>query len=100
MDLKIQHSCGLTTLQLKSSGFSFPQTNPHCALHRSTAAVIPTRGGYAEAVMTIHFSRCHFYAFGRKEICTIDPLEWCSLVRGLSELGNNELCSMRVLLGY
>lgn len=56
-DLKIQRSCGLTTSQLKGSGSGFPQSDPHCALCRSTAAVIPTRRGYAEAVMTIHFLR-------------------------------------------
>lgn len=58
MDLKIQHSCGLTTSQLKVSGFGFLQSDPHCALHCSTAAVIPTRTGSVEAVMTIHFLRC------------------------------------------
>lgn len=58
MDLKIQRSCGLTTSRLKGSGFGFLQSDPHCALHCSTAAVIPTRSGSAEAVMTIHFLRC------------------------------------------
>lgn len=58
MDLKIQHSCSLTTSQLKGSGFAFLQSDPHCALRCSTAAATPTRRGSAEAVMTLHFLRC------------------------------------------
>lgn len=110
MDLKIQRSCGLTTSQLKGSGFGFPQSDPHCALCRSTAAVVPASRGYAEAVMTLHFF----------ELPVIKPLEEGKSVHGpavmagrgngrmcdrgddicgMSELGTEELCSVRVL-GY
>ena len=66
MDLKIQRSCGLTTSQLKGSGFGFPQSDPHCALHHSTAALVPTRRGYAEALMTIHFLKCRLPCLWKK----------------------------------
>lgn len=58
MDLKIQHSCGLTTSQLKGSGFVFAQPDPHCALFCSTAAVTHTGSGYEGAAMTAHLLRC------------------------------------------
>lgn len=70
MDLKIQHACGLTTSRLKGSGFGFLQSDPHCALHCSTAAVIPTRSGSVEAVMAAHFLRCQLEE--KKCVCTVD----------------------------
>lgn len=113
MDLKIQHSCRLTTSQLKGSGFGSLQSDPHCALHYSTAAVIPTRRGSAEAVMTLHFFEMPVIMplagkkYGQSTCCKGGQGGYVRVIckrhnwtQVISELSNKELCSIGALLGF
>lgn len=112
MDLKIQHSCSLTTSQLKGSGSGFLQSDPHCALHCSTAAVIPTRRGSAEAVMTTHFFEMPVSmplarkTYVQETCCSGGQGEHVRVLgkrhnwtRVISELTNQELGSIRAFTG-
>lgn len=74
MDLKIQHSCGLTTSQLKGSGFSFLQSDPHCDCTVQQLLLSPQEVALRKQWWLHIFSDASYHAFGREKICTVDLL--------------------------